>query len=254
MINTKKNNYKLIIIGSGPAGLTAGIYAARAKLEPLIIHGDNPGGQLMSTTMVENWPGEKSIMGPELMMRIQAQAKSTCCMFLADTVTKIDLSNRPFTIITHRDVQLTAAALIIASGAVPKRLDCPGESDYWGKGITTCAVCDSALYQDKRVIIVGGGDSSMEFALALSKLAKEISIVQVIDRLTASEIMQERVLKHPNIKIIYDSTIKSIQGNGSWVTGVTIVNTKTPEKREFPSHMERREEKPFFPTGRSPTV
>ncbi len=235
MIINKKNDHKLIIIGSGPAGLTAGIYAARAKLEPLIIQGDNPGGQLMATTMVENWPGEKNIRGPELMMRIQEHAKEIGCAFLSDSVTKIDLSNRPFTMITHHGIELSAPALIIASGAAPKRLDCPGECEYWGKGITTCAVCDSALYQDKKVTIVGGGDSSMEFALSLSKFAKSITIVQVIDHLTASEIMQERVLKNPNIKIIYDSTIKSIGGNGSWVTSVTIVNTKNHETKELPT-------------------
>lgn len=235
MTNNKSNHHKLIIIGSGPAGLTAGIYAARAKLEPLIIQGDNPGGQLMATTTVENWPGEKGIMGPELMMRIQAHAKHIGCAFLADSAVKADISQRPFTITTKRGTQLTAHSLIVASGAVPKRLDCPGESDYWGKGITTCAVCDSALYQDKKVIIVGGGDTSMEFAQTLSKFTKEITIIQVIDRLTASEVMQERVLKKTNIKIVYDSIIKSIQGNGSWVTMVTIVNTKTHQISELPT-------------------
>lgn len=226
-------HHKLIIIGSGPAGLTAGIYAARAKLQPLIIHGDKPGGQLMGTTIVENWPGEKSIMGPELMIKMQEHAKNIGCLFLSETVTKADLTQMPFQIVTHRNTELAASAIIVASGAAPKRLDCTGESEYWGKGITTCAVCDSPFYQDRKVIIVGGGDTSMEFALTLSKFTKDITIIQILDRLTASPLMLERLANLPNVKIIYNSTITAISGNGSWVTGVTILNTSTHQATEI---------------------
>jgi thioredoxin reductase (NADPH) len=235
MTKQVEQHHKLIIIGSGPAGLTAGIYAGRSKLVPLIIEGNKPGGQLMGTTTVENWPGEKGIYGPELMIKMQEHARHVGCSFLSEQVIQTDLPKKPFTIITHRNRTLTADALIVASGAVAKRLDVTGEQEYWGKGITTCAVCDAALYQDKRVIIVGGGDTSMEFAVSLLKFTKEITLIQVLDKLTASAAMQERVFEQHNVQVIYQSTIEAIRGNGKWVTGVTVVNKKNNSSHELPT-------------------
>lgn len=224
---------KLIIIGSGPAGLTAGIYASRANLNPLIIEGKNPGGQLMGTSHVENWPGHKSILGPNLMMNIKDHAKHFGCRFMAHEIVKVDFSQRPFTLWTNRDKELKAHAVIIATGASPNRLHVPGEAEYWGKGVTTCAVCDGAFYPDKNVLIVGGGDTAMEDASFMTKFTKKITIVQIEDRLTASHAMQKRVLEDPDIKIIYNSTVTEFKGNGSHVTSVNVINKKTGQTEEM---------------------
>ena len=151
---------KLVIIGSGPAGLTASVYAARANLNPVVIEGTAPGGQLMGTTAVENWPGEKSIMGPKLMMQMREHAQHFGTRFVAGNITKVDFTQKPFTLWTSKDKELKAESVIIATGAEPKRLGCLGENEYWGKGVTTCAVCDGAFYPDKEVVIVGGGDTA----------------------------------------------------------------------------------------------
>ena len=224
------NHHNLIIIGSGPAGLTAGIYAGRARLNPLIIQGKTPGGQLMGTTYVNNWPGQISILGPELMMKIQNHALQTGCELLPESVIKTDLSKKPFTVLTHRGKELSADALIIATGSVPKMLNCPGEAEYWGKGITSCAVCDSALYQDKKVVIVGGGDSAMEYVFALAKYTEKITVVHILDKLTAAPDLQQRINEFPTVNIIYSSTVTEIHGADGHVTGVTITNQKTHEQ------------------------
>ncbi len=215
---------KLIIIGSGPAGLTAAIYAARANLAPLVIDGHEPGGQLTTTTLVENWPGEKSIDGPLLMRNIREHAAHYKTRFLSETITKVDLSQRPFVLTTDRDTTLHTDALIIATGAQPKKLGCPGESTYWGKGVTTCAVCDGAFYRNMPVVVVGGGDTAMESASFLTNFTDDITIVHILDKLTASHAMQERVINNPNIKIIYNSTVSSIEGDGKKVTHVTVTH------------------------------
>jgi thioredoxin reductase (NADPH) len=219
---------RLVIIGSGPAGLTAGIYAGRANLSPLIIDGSDPGGQLMTTTYVENWPGETSILGPELMKNMREHAAHYKARFLMDTITNVDLSQRPFELTTKRGNVYTHA-LIIATGAKPKRLRCPGEDTYWNKGVTTCAVCDGAFYKDKSVVVIGGGDTAMENASFLTNFTDKITIVHILDELTASQAMKERVLNNPKIQIIYNSTVTAIEGNGKMVTGVTITNQQSKE-------------------------
>jgi len=224
---------KVIILGSGPAGLTAGIYAVRANLAPLIIEGSEPGGQLMGTTYVENWPGEKKILGPDLMEQMREHAKSLGCEFLSDTVIDSDFSQTPFTITCKKNGDLQAHSIIIATGATPKRLDVPGESDYWGKGVTTCAVCDGPLFKDKPVVIVGGGDTAMEDASFMTNFTDKITIVQIEDELTASHAMQKRVVDNPNVDIIYNSTVSKIEGEDSKVTKVTVKNVKTEETQEI---------------------
>jgi thioredoxin reductase (NADPH) len=221
---------KLVIIGSGPAGLTAGIYASRANLEPLIIEGTEPGGQLMGTTYVENWPGEKSILGPKLMMNMRDHAKHFGAEFLAEKIEKVDFSQRPFTLFTNRNKEIKAHCVIIATGAIPNRLGCPGEDTFWGKGVTTCAVCDGAFYKDKKVMVVGGGDTAMEDASFLKKFTNDITIVQIMDKLTASHAMQKRVLEDPDIKVIYNSTVTEFHGNSGenpHVNGVTLLDKTT---------------------------
>jgi len=226
MTNTVHN---LIILGSGPAGLTAAIYTARGNLKPLVIDGAIPGGQLLGTTYVENWPGEKSILGPTLMQNMREHAQHFGTEFLSETVVKVDFTKKPFTLWTDQDKQLQAHAIIIATGAVPNRLGCPGENEYWGKGVTVCAVCDGAFYADKKVLIVGGGDTAMEDASFLKKFTDKITIVQIGDKLTASYAMQQRVINDPAITIMYTSTVTQIHGNNDHVTGVTITNKKTNE-------------------------
>lgn len=225
-----KKTHNLIIIGSGPAGLTAGIYAARSNLQPIIIEGKEPGGQLMGTTVVENWPGNISILGPQLMMNMKEHAQSTGCQFISGDATKVDFSKKPFTIWTEKE-EYKAQVIIVATGATPKRLGVPGEDDYWGKGITTCAVCDGAFYKDQPVVIVGGGDTAMEDASFMTKFTKQITIVHILDKLTASHAMQQKVINNPDIKIIYNSTVTKIKGDGDHVSQAVVTNQKTNEQQ-----------------------
>ncbi len=227
-----QNHHKLIIIGAGPAGLTAGIYSSRANLKPLIITGKNPGGQLMGTTAIENWPGNISIMGPQLMIHMQEHATHFGSILLEESVSHVDFKKKPFSIITDKGTHLTADSVIIATGACPKRLGIPGESQYWGKGVTTCAVCDGAFYKDRPVIIVGGGDTAMEDASFMLNFTKQITIVHIRDTLTASAAMQQRVINNPAITIIYNSTVTQIHGNGSHVTGATITHQQSKKSEK----------------------
>ncbi len=225
--------HKLIIIGSGPAGLTAAIYAARSNLQPVVIDGSQPGGQLMTTSLVENWPGEQSIMGPKLMMQMREHAKAFKTEFISESVTRVDFSKKPFTLWTDRDKELKAHAIIIASGASPNRLKVPGEDEYWGKGLTTCAVCDAAFYKDQKVVIIGGGDTAMEDASFLKKFTNDITIIQILDKLTASYAMQQRVINDPDIKIIYNSSVTKFDGDGERVNKITVTNQKTGKQAQM---------------------
>lgn len=225
--------HNVIIIGSGPAGLTAAIYLARSMLNPLIIDGQMPGGQLMGTSYVENWPGEKHIMGPQLMINMREHAKSVGTQFLPGIVERVDFSRSPFTVMTDKKVELKCRAVIIATGASPLKLGCPGEDTYWGKGVSTCAVCDGAFYKDKKVVIVGGGDTAMEDASFLTKFTDDITIIHIKDALTASVAMQKKVVDNPKIKIIYSSTVTEIHGNNGHVTGVTIMDQKTQKQTKL---------------------
>lgn len=218
---------KLVIIGSGPAGLTAGIYSSRANLEPLIIEGGKPGGQLIGTTHVENWPGNKSILGPKLMADMREHAAHFGSRFVSATVTQVDFSRKPFIVTMDNGQIINTQAIIIATGAYPKTLDCKGETEYWGRGVTTCAVCDGALYKNKSVLVVGGGDTAMEDASFLRKFTDKITIVHILDKLTASQAMQKRVLSDNAINIIYNSTITEFLGDEHGLTGAVITNQKT---------------------------
>ncbi len=224
----------VIILGSGPAGLTAAIYAARLGLNPLVIEGPIPGGQLTGTSFVENWPGTVHIQGSSLMDQMRAHALSFKVRFAEGIITKISGTMPLFTITTNKNTSFTSKSIIIATGSLPRTLKCPGEEMYWGKGISTCTSCDGPLFVNKRVVIVGGGNSALEYALFLERFTTKITIVHELDSLTASDKqMRDNVLNSPHIQIIYNSTIHSIKGDGDHVTSIIVTHQKENQTQEL---------------------
>ncbi len=220
---------RVIIIGSGPAGLTAAVYAARADLNPLVIEGIEAGGQLMLTTEVENYPGfVDGIMGPELMERMRKQASRFGADLLADNVTSVDLSDGQITVTTS-DGPLTTDALVIATGATARMLNVPGERELLGHGVSTCATCDGFFFRDKDLLVVGGGDSAMEEANFLTRFASKVTVIHRRDSLRASKIMQDRAIANPKIQFAWNSVISKVLGDGK-VTGATLTDTETGEE------------------------
>ena len=222
----------VVIVGSGPAGLTSAVYAARANLEPIMIEGIESGGQLMLTTDVENYPGfEDGIMGPELMERMRKQAQRFGTQIVTDNATSVDLSATPFTVKTSDQV-FKARAVIVSTGASAKMLGVPGERELLGHGVSTCATCDGFFFRDQELLIVGGGDSAMEEAIFLTKFASKVTVVHRRDSLRASKIMQDRAHSNAKIEFLWDSVISEIFGNGK-VAGARIKNLVTGEEGEL---------------------
>lgn len=218
----------VIIIGSGPAGLTAAIYTARANLNPLVFEGYQYGGQLMTTTEIENFPGfEEGIQGPELMSEMREQAKRFEARLVQKDVESVNLSTRPFQVVVDGETY-EAKTLILATGANAKMLGLPSEKRLIGRGVSTCATCDGFFYREKEIVMVGGGDSAMEEAIFLTKFASKVSIVHRRDQLRASKIMQERALKNPKIAFIWNSVVEDVLGVEK-VEGVRVRNVKTNE-------------------------
>jgi thioredoxin reductase (NADPH) len=228
-------NRKVIIIGSGPAGLTAATYAARANLEPLVFEGSQPGGQLTITTDVENYPGfPDGILGPDLMDKFRDQAKRFGAECHFKHVTKVDLSDRPFKVWVA-DETYTSDTIIIATGATARLLGLESETRLMGHGVSACATCDGFFFKDKKVLVIGGGDSAMEEANFLTKFAAEVQIVHRRDALRASKIMQDRIMNNPRITIQWNTVLEDIEGNEvDGVSGVSLRDTRTDEVRQDP--------------------
>ncbi len=221
---------KLIIIGSGPAGYTAAIYASRAMLEPIVFEGIQPGGQMTITTDVENYPGfAEVIQGPWLMEQMKAQAEAVGTQLIADTITDLDLSRRPFTMTSDSGKRYSADAVIIATGAQARWLGLPSEEKYKGFGVSACATCDGFFYRDKRVLVVGGGNTAAEEALFLTNFASKVTLIHRRDELRAEKILQSRIFKHPKIDVVWDTVLDEVLGGGTppGVTGARLKNAKT---------------------------
>ncbi len=227
---------KLIIVGSGPAGYTAAIYAARAMVKPLLISGFQPGGQLMITTDVENYPGfAEAIQGPWLMEQMRLQAEHVGTTILSEYITKVDLKTRPFRLEADSGETYSCDALIIATGAQAKWLGLPSEAKFQAGGVSACATCDGFFYRGREVVVVGGGNTAVEEALYLANIAKKVTVVHRRDQFRAERILQERLFKHPNVEVLWHKEIEEICGNekpAPTVTHVRLKDTRTGEISE----------------------
>lgn len=228
-------HYKVVIIGSGPAGLTAAIYTARANLSPILIHGPLAGGQLTTTTDVENYPGfPEGIMGPELMERMEEQAKKFGTVILEQVVSSLDVKDRPFKVTLEGGDSITADSVILATGANPRYLGIAGERELLGYGVSTCATCDGAFFRNKVITVIGGGDSACEEANFLSKFGSKVFLIHRRDQLRASKIMQDRVFKNPKVEVLWDKVPTQVLGDKSnGVTGLELKDTRTGEVSEI---------------------
>ncbi len=234
MADTKHT--KVLIIGSGPAGYTAAVYASRAMLEPVLIQGIQPGGQLTITTEVENWPGDTEVQGPDLMIRMEAHAKAVGTEIIADHISSIDLSRRPFTAQSDSGTTYSADAVILATGAQAKWLGLPSEEHFKGFGVSACATCDGFFYRGKEVVVIGGGNTAVEEALFLTNFASKVTLVHRRDTLRAEKILQKRLFEHPKVELLWNHSVEEVIGgdNPRGVEGVRVKHTQTGEISELP--------------------
>ena len=239
MSQKKEINSKVIIIGSGPAGYTAAIYAARAMLNPIIISGMEPGGQLTTTTDVENFPGFADVIqGPWLMEEMKKQAEAVGTVFYNDMIKKISFSNRPFELMGESEIKYVADTVIISTGAQARWLNLESENKFRGFGVSACATCDGFFYKDKEVCVVGGGNAAVEEALFLTKFASKVTLIHRRDTLRAEKLLQQKILSHPKIKIIWNHAVKEVVGtkNPKSVTGLILENTKDQSIYNLETH------------------
>jgi thioredoxin reductase (NADPH) len=227
---------RLLIIGSGPAGYTAAVYGARAMLAPVLIQGIQPGGQLTITTEVENWPGDSSVQGPDLMLRMEEHARAMGTEVIADHISALDLSARPFTATADSGTIWTADAVILATGAQAKWLGLPSEEKFKGFGVSACATCDGFFYRGQEVVVVGGGNTAVEEALFLTNFAAKVTLVHRRDSLRAEKIMQDRLFKHPKIEVLWDHAVDEVLGEGTppAVSGLRVRHVTTGAETVLP--------------------
>ena len=227
---------KVLIIGSGPAGYSAGVYASRAMLEPILIQGIEPGGQLTTTTEVENWPGDTEVQGPELMLRMEAHAKAMGCQIVHDMVTSLELSKRPFIATCDSGLSYEADAVILATGARAKWLGLDSEEYFKGFGVSACATCDGFFYREQEIVVVGGGNTAVEEALFLTNFASKVTLIHRRNELRAEKILQERLLNHPKIEPLWFNELKEVIGtdNPKGVEAVRVENVNTGEITDIP--------------------
>ncbi|MHC5063847.1 MAG: thioredoxin-disulfide reductase, partial [Planctomycetota bacterium] len=229
--------HKSLILGSGPAGYTAAIYCARANMEPIVLAGNQPGGQLTITTDVENYPGfPEGVMGPDMMELFKAQAERFGTEVFFEVAEKVDLSQRPFTVWTSADKEYKAETLIISTGAAAQYLGLPNETALQGRGVSACATCDGFFFKEKEVFVVGGGDSACEEATFLTKFASKVNMVVRRDVFRASKIMQARALENPKIEVLWNTAVTDVLDvEAGKVTGLELMDTKTEDKRQVPA-------------------
>ena len=226
---------RLLIVGSGPAGYTAAVYGARAMLEPVLVQGIQPGGQLTITTEVENWPGDTSVQGPELMQRMQAHAEAMGARVVSDIITRIELGQRPFTAHGDSGTVYTADAVILATGAQAKWMGLESEKKFSGFGVSACATCDGFFYRGRQVAVVGGGNTAVEEALFLTNFASKVTLIHRRDSLRAEKIMQERLFRNPKVEVLWNRTVEEVLGTEAplGVTGLRLRDTQTGEASEI---------------------
>jgi thioredoxin reductase (NADPH) len=217
---------RLLIIGSGPAGYTAAVYAARAMLNPILVQGIQPGGQLTITTEVENWPGDSMVMGPDLMVRMEEHARAMGAEVITDHIQSLDLRRRPFVAKGDGGTTYTADAVVLATGAQAKWLGLPSEEKFKGFGVSACATCDGFFYRGKEVVVIGGGNTAVEEALFLTNFASKVTVIHRRDSFRAEKILQDRLFKHPKIEVLWNHTVEEVLGTGT-PPGVTAVRAKS---------------------------
>jgi thioredoxin reductase (NADPH) len=239
MSQNKESHSKVLIIGSGPAGYTAAIYAARAMLNPTLISGMEPGGQLTTTTDVENYPGFADVIqGPWLMEEMKKQAEAVGTIFENDMIKEVNFKNSPFKLIGESGNTYTADSVIISTGAQARWLNLDSETKFRGFGVSACATCDGFFYKDKEVVVVGGGNAAVEEALFLTKFASKVTLIHRRDTLRAEKLLQQKIISHPKIEILWDSAVKEIIGteNPKGVTGILLENTKDKSIKQLNTH------------------
>ena len=227
---------KVLIVGSGPAGYTAGVYASRAMLEPILVQGMEPGGQLTTTTEVENWPGDTEVQGPDLMVRMEAHASAMGCEIIGDMINNLDLSKRPFTATGDSGTIYTADAVILATGARAKWLGLPSEESFKGFGVSACATCDGFFYRGQEIVVIGGGNTAVEEALFLTNFASKVTLIHRRDELRAEKILQDRLMKNDKIEPLWFHQLEEVVGsdNPKGVEAVRVRHVETGEITEIP--------------------